>query len=97
MARACVTSADYSLYIVRCGDGALYTGIARDVDKRLGEHGNGRAGAKYLRGRQPLTLVFSAAVGSRADAQRLECRVKKLPRRKKLQLVAGELSLADLA
>lgn len=90
------TADDFHLYIVRCADGTLYTGIARDVERRLRAHEGGRAGAKYLRGRQPLELVFSAHVGSRAAAQRLESRVKRLSRETKLALVGGSLDLVDL-
>ena len=87
---------DFSLYILRCADGSLYTGIATDVDKRLAEHVSGIRGAKYLRGRGPLELVFSAAAGDRAAASRLEYRVKQLTRAQKLQLVAGERRLDEL-
>ena len=90
-------TAEFSLYIVRCADGALYTGIATDVDKRLAEHAAGIRGAKFLRGRGPLEVVFAEAVGDRASAQRLEHRVKRLTRAQKLELVRGERRLAELA
>lgn len=86
--------AEYSLYILRCADDSLYTGIARDVAARVAEHESGRQGAKYLRGRQPFELVFEQAVGDRAAAQRAEYRIKRLPRQAKLELVAGRLSFA---
>lgn len=88
---------EFSLYIVRCADGALYTGIAADVDKRLAEHASGVRGAKFLRGRGPLEVVFAEAVGDRASALRLEHRVKRLTRAQKLELVRGERRLAELA
>jgi putative endonuclease len=88
---------EFSLYIVRCADGALYTGIATDVDKRLAEHTSGARGAKFLRGRGPLEVVFVEAVGDRASALRLEHRVKRLTRAQKLELVRGERRLAELA
>ena len=88
---------EFSLYIVRCADGALYTGIATDVDKRLAEHASGVRGAKFLRGRGPLEVVFAEAVGDRASALRLEHRVKRLTRAQKLELVRGERRLAELA
>ena len=91
-----MASAEYSLYIVRCGGGTLYTGIATDVDKRLEEHRSGRRGAKYLRGRGPIELVFREVAGDRARASQLEYRVKKLPRSEKLALVDGRRSLAGL-
>ena len=87
----------FSLYIVRCADDSLYTGIAADVDKRLAEHHSGPRGAKYLRGRQPLKLEFSQAIGDRAVASRLEYRVKQLSRARKEALIAGTESLQDLA
>lgn len=87
---------DFHLYIIRCADDTLYTGIARDVERRLHTHAAGRKGAKYLRGRKPLQLVFSERVGSRAEAQRLESRVKRLSREAKLALVGGRLSLREL-
>ena len=90
-------AAEFSLYIVRCADGALYTGIATDVDKRLAEHASGVRGAKFLRGRGPLEVVFAEAVGDRASALRLEHRVKRLTRAQKLELVRGERRLAELA
>ena len=89
-------SRQFSLYILRCGDGSLYTGIAADVKKRLTEHESGGRGAKYLRGKGPLELVLSQPVGDRATASRLEYRVKQLPRSRKLALVAGRLKLGDL-
>ena len=86
----------FSLYIVECGDGSLYTGITTDVERRLAEHAGGRRGAKYLKSRLPLKLVFEYPVGSRSIALRLEARVKKLSRSLKLDLVAGRASVDDL-
>jgi putative endonuclease len=91
-----VNSRQYSLYIIRCGDDSLYTGIAVDVEKRLQEHRAGSTGAKYLRGRGPLQVVFRREVGDRATATRLEYRVKRLDRSGKEALVAGRLALDDL-
>ena len=85
-------SLSYSLYILRCSDGSLYTGIALDVARRLEEHRKGIRGAKYLRGRAPVELVFEQPAGDRAAAQRLEYRVKSLSRGEKEALIAGDLS-----
>jgi putative endonuclease len=82
--------------MVRCADGTLYTGIATDVERRLTEHESGLRGAKYLRGKGPLQIVFSEVVGSRAAASRLEYRVKKLNRLKKQDLIDGRSRLDDL-
>ena len=83
----------YSLYILRCADESLYTGIALDIDKRLDEHRNGKRGAKYLRGRAPFDLVFQHRVGERSSAQRIEQLVKKLRRAQKLELIEGRREL----
>ena len=93
---ATVAKTEFSLYIVRCADGTLYTGIATDVDRRLAEHESGLRGAKYLRGKGPLQIVFSEVVGNRAQASQLEHRVKRLGREKKLDLVDGRSRLDDL-
>jgi len=90
-----VADTEFSLYIVRCADGTLYTGIATDVDRRLTEHKSGLRGAKYLRGKGPLQLVFSEVVGSRAAASQIEYQVKKLSRLKKLELIDGRSRLGD--
>lgn len=92
-----MAAANFTLYILRCADGALYTGIATDVDKRVAEHVAGVRGAKYLRGKGPFEVVFAECVGDRARAQRLEYRVKQLTREQKLALVRGERGLAGLA
>lgn len=84
----------WSLYLVRCSDKSLYTGITNDVDSRFAQHceGGPRA-AKYLRGRGPLELVFSAEVGDRSDASRMEYRVKRLSKAQKEQIITSGLSL----
>ena len=68
----------YSIYLVRCRDGSLYTGIATDVSRRISEHKNGVKGAKYLRGRGPLTLVYQQEIGDRSLASKIESRIKRL-------------------
>lgn len=81
--------AEWFVYIVRCGDGTLYTGTATDVRRRIAEHARhaGR-GAKYLRGRGPLRLVFARAIGGRGLALRVESRIKKLSKARKEALIA---------
>ena len=91
------STSDWSLYLVRCADGALYTGVAVDVARRLSEHREGRGrGAKYLRGRGPLALVFQSVVGDRAAALRLERRVKGLKKAQKQEIIDGTRSVASL-
>ncbi len=83
-----MTRRTWSLYIVRCRDGSLYTGIATDVKRRLEDHRQaGGRGAKYLRGRGPLALVLERSVGSRSLALRLESRIKRLGKARKEELV----------
>jgi putative endonuclease len=87
---------DWSLYLVRTRQGALYTGITTNVERRFSEHqAGGPKGARSLRGRGPLTLVFSASVGDRSRASRLEWRVKQWPRQRKEGLVSGVVMLPD--
>lgn len=77
------------LYIIRCRDNSLYTGIASDVERRFNEHEQGRGrGAKYLRGKGPLKLAFSAKAGSRSRALRIEYRIKRMAKREKERIVA---------
>ena len=91
-----MTDSQFSVYIVRCKDDTYYTGIAADVARRLAEHESSPRGAKYLKGRGPLTLVFSAPVGDRSVASRIEYRIKRLDRRAKEALIAGDTSLHEL-
>ncbi len=91
-----MAGAEYSVYILRCADDSYYTGIAADVDRRIGEHESSPRGAKYLKGRGPLTLVFSEAVGNRSVASRLEYRIKQLSRPQKQDLIDGRANLSSL-
>ena len=74
------------LYILRCKDDSLYTGITTDVEKRLEAHRAGK-GAKYTRGRGPLELVYREECGDHSDALRREVEIKRLPRDEKLKLI----------
>ena len=74
------------LYILRCGDGTLYTGITTNVEKRLETHRSGK-GAKYTRGRNPLELVYRENCGSHSNALKREAAVKKLSREQKETLI----------
>ncbi len=78
------------VYIVRCADGTLYTGYARDPRAREQAHNNGR-GARYTAGRRPVALVYSESFASVGDALRRERQLKRLPRKKKEALVAQRL------
>lgn len=74
------------VYVLRCGDGTLYTGIARDVAARLAQHTAGK-GARYTRGRGPLALLATRICMSKSRALRLELALKALPRPAKEALV----------
>lgn len=76
----------WKLYILRCGDGSLYTGITTDVQARLEAHRTGK-GAKYTRGRGPLELVYTEECGTHSDALKREFAIKQLPREGKENLV----------
>ena len=77
------------LYILRTVAGALYTGITTDVSRRLNQHQTGK-GAKALRGKGELTLVFHCRVGDRSDALKLEYRIKQLSKNQKERLVQDQ-------
>ena len=74
------------LYILRCGDGTLYTGITNDIEKRLEAHRTGK-GAKYTRGRGPLELAYRETCESHSHALKRELEVKKLSRLQKEQMI----------
>ena len=77
---------NWYLYILRCRDGSLYTGITTDVQSRLEAHRAGK-GAKYTRGRAPLELVYSENCGDHSAALRREIAVKSLSRTEKMELI----------
>jgi len=77
---------DWNVYMVRCADGSLYTGIARDVAARVATHNRG-AGARYTRGRGPVRLVHVEPAADRGAALRREHAIKRLPATAKRALV----------
>lgn len=81
-----MTEGTWSVYILRCADGTLYTGIAPDVEKRLQKHNEGK-GAKYTRGRTPVELVYQEEWPDRAQASRREYQIKQLSRAEKLSFI----------
>lgn len=87
MTASAARAAAWSVYLLRCADGSLYTGIATDVTRRLAEHAAGDRGAKYLRGRGPLRLELAREVGDRSRASRLERQIKRLPKARKEALL----------
>ncbi|MEJ4046108.1 GIY-YIG nuclease family protein [Erwinia sp. SLM-02] len=83
------TVASWRLYILRTAKGMLYTGITNDVDRRFNQHQSGK-GAKALRGKGPLELLFHCEVGDRSQASKLEYQVKQLRKQEKIRLVANQ-------
>lgn len=75
------------LYILRCADNTLYTGITRDLERRILEHNGNKKGAKYTRSRQPVTLVYSRECADHSEALKEEIRIKKLTRKKKEEII----------
>ena len=79
---------NWQVYIIRCSDGSLYTGITLDIARRLSQHG-GREGAKYFRGRRPEAVVYLECGHSRSTASRREAQIKRLKRVEKLRLIGS--------
>ena len=77
----------YFVYILECCDGSLYTGITKDVTKRLEEHNFSDKGAKYTKARRPVNLLYEEPSVDRSTASKREYEIKKLTRVKKLQLI----------
>ena len=77
----------YYLYIVRCADKTLYTGIAKDVKKRVVEHNTSDLGAKYTKARRPVKLLYTRKFRTRSTATRAEAKIKQLSRKEKLSLL----------
>ena len=76
----------YYVYLLRCGDGTLYTGFTNDLARRLAAHNAGK-GAKYTRGRRPVELVYWESFSNKSSALRREYAIKRLPRGQKLALI----------
>lgn len=82
---------NWFVYVLRCADGSLYTGITTDTARRLAQHnGTVGGGARYTRSRRPVTLTHVEVASDRAAALRREAAIRRLPRARKLALCAGE-------
>ncbi len=77
----------YTVYMLRCSDGSLYTGIASDARRREAEH-NAGTGAKYTRPRRPVRIVYTELCPDRAAALRREAAIKKLPKSEKERMAS---------
>lgn len=80
-------SKQYIVYIVQCSDKTLYTGIAKELNRRIEEHNSSDKGAKYTKARRPVTLVYHEEHTDRSSASKREYAIKKMSRQKKLDLV----------
>lgn len=80
-----MSDATWSVYIVRCNDASLYTGVAKDLSARIAQHNDG-VGAKYTRSRRPVTLVYVESAVDRSAALRREFEIKRMPRAAKRRL-----------
>lgn len=80
---------DWTVYIIRCTDDSLYTGVTTDLKRRFAEHLGQPRGARYFNGREPKEIVFAEEGHSRSSACRREACIKKLKRSEKLRLISG--------
>jgi len=83
------TLSSWTVYILRCSDNSLYTGITNNLERRLKEHNdtsNNSKGAKYTRARQPVSLAYTETVNNRAAASQREYQIKQLTRKEKIIL-----------
>lgn len=81
----------YYLYILKCADQTLYTGITTDMERRIFEHNSGKIGAKYTFSRRPVKLVYLEKYKNRSLASKEEARIKKLKRETKLELIGNHV------
>lgn len=84
----------YYLYILKCADKTLYTGITTDLLRRVAEHNASASGAKYTKARRPVELVFSCPFRDRSEASREESRIKRLSRAEKISLIRSWSGMA---
>lgn len=80
---------DWTVYIIRCNDGTLYTGVTTELERRFQEHLNHPRGAKYFNGRIPLEVAYSENGHTRSSAYQREAAIKKLSRNEKLCLISA--------
>ncbi len=88
-------SSEYFIYIIKCRDERLYTGITTDIKRRFTEHSTGEKGAKFTRANPPLEIMAVWSCNGRSNASKLEYAIKRLTRQQKLKLISCELHLSD--
>ncbi len=82
-----VKSSSWVVYMIRCSDASLYTGVTTDIERRFKEHKEGKVGAKYTRAKIPLHVVYEETCASRSEAQVREAQIKKLSKEEKESLI----------
>lgn len=82
-----ISGKHWFLYVVRCGDDTLYTGVTTDLNRRVNEHNTSKRGAKYTKTRRPVNLIWSKEYNNRSEAQSAEYNFKKLSRKQKLDII----------
>ena len=85
-----ISAKHWFLYVVRCSDGTLYTGVTTDLNRRVNEHNTSKRGAKYTKTRRPVNLIWSKEYNNRSEAQSAEYNFKKLSRKQKLDIIKNE-------
>lgn len=78
----------YYIYILKCSDQTLYTGITRDLERRVMEHNGSGLGARYTRSRRPVEIMYAKEYGSRSEALKAENLIKGLSRQQKLEMIS---------
>jgi putative endonuclease len=84
-----IRSSAWYVYILRCADDTLYTGITTNLERRVDEHNSAKAGAKYTRSRRPVEIVYHETVNDRSQALKREYQIKRLSLQGKRSLIAG--------
>ena len=85
---------EWFVYMLRCADNSLYTGVTTNIERRLKEHNEDKAGAKYTRAKRPVFLVYEEPAESRSAACQREYQLKQLKKSDKESLVKGELTIS---
>jgi putative endonuclease len=86
-----VNNSEWYVYVVRCADDTLYCGVTTDLRRRIDQHNSGK-GAKYTRSRRPVSLEWWDKCEGMGDAYRREYRIKRLPRREKLEMISNGIN-----
>jgi putative endonuclease len=96
MLRGYIYWMNWQVYIIRCTDDALYTGVTTDVERRFSRHASGK-GAKFFRGREPQAVVYMESGHTHSTASKREAEIKKLSRDEKWRLLAAQSNEVDAA